>query len=83
MTAETSGRALRPVLVTSSLTAGGSAKAALRLLRGLRKIGVEAQLLGPQRSTGEEGVVGLFSARERCLHTLVKGSEIALPALST
>lgn len=80
MTAETSGRALRPVLVTSSLTAGGSAKAALRLLRGLRKIGVEAQLLGPQRSTGEEGVVGLFSARERCLHTLVKGSEIALRA---
>ncbi len=81
MNDERPGRGLRPVLLASSLTAGGSAKAATRLLRGLRSLGLDAQLLSPHRGTGEEGVVGMFSSAERCLATAVKGSEIALRAL--
>jgi glycosyltransferase involved in cell wall biosynthesis len=69
---------IKPLLINSSINEGGSSKAVLRLLRGLRKLGIEAYLACRDRSNGEEGIVGISGLMDRIMSAVFKGFESSL-----
>lgn len=73
---------IRPLLVNSGITNGGSAKAARRLLRGLRALGVDAQLVSSERADGEPGIVGATSLVDRSNVFLSKCLEVLLQKIN-
>ena len=75
---EDAALAVKPLLINSTISSGGSAKAVLRLFRGLRKLGVGAILVCQERSNSEEGVLGISGWGDWWMMVMLKAFEASL-----